>query len=175
MASDTWRVLATGSAYGTNKDMVSLFNSGSSRYLRVYRMYAFNNQTSAVVGVLNFLQIWRQNAAPTGGTLISPVAHSPSNTALAAGITAGTGQTVTNELLIRQMLNTTDEPTVSTLDMDSLWTLVPYAEIWNAGYGDQNVQALTLPASMFYGYGIKSVTSTVGIADLEIEFTNNAS
>ena len=176
MSTETWRALGTAVTYAANKDMLSVFNgAASTKVLRIYRMYAFNNQTGAVTGVLNFIQIWRQNTAPSGGTAVTPVAHSPSNTALNAATTAGHNQTVTNEVMLRQMLNSPDEPAVSTLDMDSLWTLVPYAEIWNAGYGDTNIQPLTCPSGLAYGYGIKSVTQTVGLNDFEIEFTNAAS
>jgi hypothetical protein len=52
---------------------------------------------------------------------------------------------------------------------------VPYAEIWNAGYADVNVQPLTAPSGSAYGYGIKSVTATSGSIDSEIEFTSEAS
>jgi hypothetical protein len=123
-------------------------------------MYLFNNQTTAVVGVMNYIQIWR-NTAATGGTTLTPVAHNPANSSLDGNTTCGTGQTVTNSVIVRQLLSQNDEVVVSTLDMDALLTLVPYAEIWNAGYSDTNVQPLTCPIGQSIGYGIKSVTATV--------------
>jgi hypothetical protein len=52
-------------------------------------------------------------------------------------------------------------------------TLVPFAEIWNAGYGDTNVEPIVSRAAegvqLFH-----SGSSAVGTADLEIEFTDAA-
>jgi hypothetical protein len=65
-----------------------------------------------------------------------------------------------------------DEPTVSTADWDALMCLVPFAEIWNSGYGDTFVDPVTCLAATAQGFTIQSITQTVGTADLEIEFTN---
>jgi hypothetical protein len=53
-------------------------------------------------------------------------------------------------------------------------TLVPFAEIWNAGYGDTNVEPLVCRSSEGVQL-LHSGTSAVGTADLEIEFTDAAS
>jgi hypothetical protein len=50
--------------------------------------------------------------------------------------------------------------------------LVPFAEIWNSGYGDSVVDPVTCRAGFNEGFTIQSLTQTVGTADLEIEFTN---
>lgn len=174
--ANTWQALTTGAAYAANKHMLDVFNtSASSRFLRVYRGYAFNNGTAAVAGVLNTLRCNIVTAVPTGGTAVTPVAMDTGNSALNAGSTAGTNRTHTVGSIIRQILHSPDEPTVTTLDWDALGTLVPFAEIWNAGYGDSNIQPVTLRASENRGFSIQSITQTVGSGDFELMFTDSAS
>jgi hypothetical protein len=158
--ANTWRATASGVPYAANKDMLNVFNNAHTRVLRVYRMYLFNNQRTGVAGILNYVEIWR-NTTATGGTLVDPVPHNPNNPTLNALVTCGFGQTVTNNVQLRRVLSQNDEQTVTTLDFDYFTTLVPFVELWNAGYADTNIQPLTCPSGQSIGYGIKSVTATV--------------
>lgn len=97
------------------------------------------------------------------------------NAALNANTTSGHNRTISVGNIIRQLLHSPDEPTVSTLDWDSLGTLVPFAQIWDAGYADSNVQPVTCRASENRGFSIQSITQTVGSGDGEIMFTDSAS
>ena len=97
------------------------------------------------------------------------------NAALNANTTAGFGRTITVGSIIRSLLNSPDEATAEVLDWDSVQTLVPFAEIWNAGYGDTVVQPVTCHAAENRGFSIQSITQTVGNADFEITFTDAAS
>jgi len=171
--ADTWHGAAQGVAYASAKYMIDLFNgAASAKTLKLYRMWIFNNGTAAVTGVLTSLQIRRSSAA-SGGTTITPVAHNLGNTALDANSTSGTGRTITSSSIFRQILWQNDEPTVTTLDMDALLTLVCFAEIWNSGYGDSNVQPLTCRASNAEGICLfQPGSNAVGTADVEIEFTS---
>lgn len=170
----TWRAAQTAIAYASAKSMIDVFNGGSSaRVIRVYRMYAFNNGTSAVTGVLTTLRIRRLTAA-SGGTSITPVKHDTASSALDANTTCGHNRTVTGTNVFRNLVWSNDEPTVSGATLDEWECLVPFAEIWNAGYGDSNVEPLVCRA----GYGIdlqQSGASAVGTMDAEIEFTDAAS
>jgi hypothetical protein len=156
--------------------MIDLFNSSSSaRYIRAYRIYMFNNGTTSVTGVLTNIQV-RRSSASSGGTSITPIAHNLGNSALDANTTAGTGRTVTSSSVFRQVLYQNDEPAVTTLDMDALLTLVPFAEIWNAGYGDSNVEPIVCRAGQNEGVCVfQPGANAVGSCDLEIEFTDSAS
>jgi hypothetical protein len=133
----------------------------------------FNNQSTGVTGVLNFVSILRSSAS-SGGTTVTAVAHNTANTPLTANTTAGTNRAVTPTPggQFRRLLMSPDEPTVSTADWDALMCLVPFAEIWNSGYGDSVVDPVTCRAGQNEGFTIQSLTQTVGTADLEIEFTN---
>lgn len=170
--ADTWHAFSSAVAYAANKHMIDVFNgSASTRTIRIYRAWLFNNQTTAITGVLNFVSIFRTSAG-SGGTTITPVAHNTSNTALNANTTAGTGRTVTTGDQFRRLLMSPDEPNVSTTDWDSLMCLVPFAEIWNSGYGDTVVDPITCRNGVNEGFTIQSITQTVGTADMELEFTN---
>lgn len=174
--ANTWRATSQAVAYASNKGMIDVFNSSSSaRFIRVYRCYMFNNGTGAVTGVLLNITVRRSTAA-SAGTTVTPVAHNAGSSALDANTTAGTNRTITDGSLFRQLLYQNDEPAVTTLDMDAMLTLVPFAEIWNAGYADSNVEPLTCRGSQNEGVVIRSPGATaVGTADLEMEFTDAAS
>jgi hypothetical protein len=167
----TWHAFTQAAAYAANKHMLDVFNSSGATTVRIYRAWLFNNQTSGVTGVLNFVSIFRTSAS-SGGTAVTPVAHNTSNTALPAQVTAGTNRTITNGAQFRRLLMSPDEPSISTADWDALMCLVPFAEIWNSGYGDSVVDPVTCLTGQAQGFTIQSITQTVGTADLEIEFTN---
>ena len=168
--ANTWRATAQAVAYASGKSMIDLLNAvASTRSVRVYRAYHFNNGVAAVTGVLTEMRCNRTSAASAGP------ADSPAYAALNANTTAGTGRTVTVVSLLRSYLYSNDEPAVSGATMDEMELFVPFAEVWNAGYGDTAVEPITLPAGTAQGFEIKQQgTSVVGSASLEIEFTDAA-
>jgi len=171
--ADTWHGSAQAVAYASAKYMIDVFNAaGSAKLIKIYRIWIFNNGTASVTGVLTALQVKRTSAA-SSGTGITPVAHNLGNTALDANTTCGTGRTITSTSIFRQILWQCDEPTVTTLDMDALLTLVCFAEIWNSGYGDSNVQPLSCRASNAEGICLQQPGSNAaGTCDVEVEFTS---
>jgi hypothetical protein len=169
----TWRATGGAIAYAATKDMLDVFNAtGTARVIRAYRMYWFNNGTTAVTGVITTGQVRRITAA-SAGTAVTPVKHDTSSGALDANTTCGTNRTVTGTDIFRRFLFVNEEPVVAGTTQANWLTLVPFAEIWNAGYGDTNVEPVTCRAAegvhLFH-----SGSSTVGTADLEIEFTDSA-
>lgn len=170
---NTWRAVQTAVAFAATKDMLDVFNGGAAtRVLRVRRMYQLNNGTGAVVGVLTTMEIRRITTA-TVGTAVTPVAHDTTNSALEAAATAGTGRTITLSDLFRRYLWSNDEPAVSGATQDEWELLIPFGEVWNAGYGDTAVQPVVARANQ--GYSIyHSGASAVGSNDFEIEFTDEA-
>jgi len=170
----TWRATSGAVAYASSKDMLDVFNAtGTARVIRVYRCYWFNNGTAAVTGVITTAQVRRITAASVG-TAVTPVKHDTNSSALDANTTCGTNRTVTGSDIFRRFLFVNEEPVVAGTTQANWLTLVPFAEIWNAGYGDTNVEPLVCRSSegvhLFH-----SGTSAVGTADLEIEFTDAAS
>lgn len=169
----TWRATSGGVAFAASKDMLNVFNGASStRVIRAYRAYQFNNGTGAVTGVLTTMQVRRITAASVG-TAVTPVAHDTASSALNVNTTSGTNQTVTGTDIFRRLVWSNDEPTVSGNTQDEWELLVPFAEIWNAGYGDTNIE----PVVCRPGFGFEifhSGATAVGTNDFEIEFTDSA-
>lgn len=178
----TWHALVLATGFGSGKWMFDIFNSSSSsRYIRIYRLWVFNNQSGAVTGVLTQLQIKRTNSASAGSTA-TPVSHNTGSSALNANTTVGYGRSITcpTDNLLRQFLWSNDEIAIATgaiaIDIDSLECMVPYAEVWNSGYGDTTVEPQTLIGSTSEGLGLfHPGTSTVGTLDTEMEFTDSSS
>lgn len=167
----TWRATSQAVAFASAKSMLDIFNAaGSAAIIRAYRLYQLNNGTATVTGVLTTMRVNRTTAA-SAGTSVTPVAHDTANPALEAQTTAGTGRTITRTSVFRQYLWSNDEPAVSGNTLDEWELLIPFGEIWNAGYGDSNVEPLTCRA----GFGVEiqqSGASAVGSNDFEIEFTD---
>ncbi len=169
----TWRATSQAVAFASAKSMLDLFQAGTgTRVQRAYRMYQFNNGTTAVTGVLTLMRVNRGTAS-SGGSTVTPVKHDTASGALAADVTCGTGRTFTRTDVFRQYLWSNDEPTVSGATMDEWELLIPFAEVWNAGYGDSNIEPIVCRP----GFGVEiqqSGASAVGSNDFEIEFTDAA-
>lgn len=140
-----------GVAMSATGPKISIYNiNGSSRVVRVYRIWACNKATGAVAtGTIVPLIIDRLNTGtPTGGTAITPVSMDSTNESLATTVDCRTGHTggasqVANSTY-RQILITTDEPAANTLTPDEFWTIPIMNEIFNAGYKDSNVEPIVL-------------------------------
>jgi hypothetical protein len=164
-------------AFASAKSMHDLFNaSGSGRVIRLYRAWIFNNQTGPVTGVVTTLVCRRlDTATPTGGSAVTPIKHDTNSSSLVAQVTAGRGRTVTAVVdgTLRRILWSGDEPAVSGATVDELQCLVPFAEIWNSGYGDGSVEPVVLrPVE---GFDIQQPgANAVGVIDAEFEFTDSA-
>lgn len=164
----TWRATSGAVAYANAKDMLNVFNSTGAQLVRVYRAWHFNNGTAAVTGVLTTMQCRRITAA-SAGTVVTPVAHDTNSPAL-SGVTAGTNQTITGSDIFRRYIYSNDEPAVSGATQDEWECLVPYAQVWESGYGDTNVEPIVCRTGQ--GFELFHAGSTaVGTADVEIEFT----
>lgn len=169
----TWRATSAAVAYASAKSMLDVFNGTSSaRIIRCYRAYWFNNGTSAVTGVLTTAQVTRITAA-SAGTTVTPVKHDTNSGALDANTSCGTGRTVTASDIFRRFLYVNEEPVVAGVTQANWLTLVPFAEIWNAGYGDTVIEPIVCRATQGMQL-LHSGASAVGTADLEIEFTDAA-
>jgi hypothetical protein len=169
----TWRATSGAVAYANAKDMLNVFNNtGSTRIIRAFRGYWFNNGTAAVSGVITTAQCRRITAA-SAGTAVTPVKHDTNSSSLNANTTCGTNQTVTGSDIFRRFLFVNEEPVVGGTTQANWLTLIPFAEVWNAGYSDTNVEPIVCRATQGFEL-FHSGSSAVGTADLEIEFTDSA-
>lgn len=172
MAS-SYTATAMDVVFAANKSMISVFNETTSTdVVRVYRIWAFNNQVTAVTGVLTNLEV-RKLTASTGGTSITPVKHDTTNSTLTA-VTCATNSTVTSTDLFRRVVWSTDEPAGNAaITLDELECLMPIANIWSQGYGTTAVEPITLRPGE--GVAVINTGASSGQSDLFIEFTVAAS
>ncbi len=181
--AETWNVTITpvgpsitAAAFAATKSMIHLYNNqNSSRILRVYRVYNFNNFITAGNGTYNPMQIRKLSAINSAtGTAITPTAYDTSNTALnTIEISAGTNSTAPlYSYILRRFLFSSDEPAGQASNIDEFEITVPFAEVWNSGYGDSNIEPVVIRAGQ--GLDLYNVSGTVGTAGCEIEFTNSA-
>lgn len=169
----THTLTVQGTAFASNKSLLSLFNgAGSGRVLRVYRVWCLNHQTGAVTGVMTALEL-RRITASTGGTAQTAVKHDTASASLPAQVTAAAGPTDTATDLFRRVLWSGDEPTVGTGTNDELECLPENGKIWDAGYGDTNVEPITLREGQ--GISVRQPgANTIGVIDVMFEFTDAA-
>ena len=159
-------------AFSASKSMISLFNgSGSGKVLRVYRVWAVNNQFTAVTGVLTNLEL-RKITASSGGTPLTATKHDSSSTTLSTitQILPATNATVTLGGMYRRVIWSSDEPSVSTLTLDELQCFLPLCCIWSMGYADSTTDPITLREGE--GLTIMNVGGAAGQADFFFEFTS---
>lgn len=152
--------------------MVSILNGGA-RVLKIKRIGFINNQTAAVTGVICLGEIRRYTGAGISGhTPITPVSHDTTNSALVS-VTIGTLGTPTGtSTVIRRYIWSSDEPAASTATSDEWECLIPLNIIWDAGYGDLNVQSLTLRLNEMLT--IYNVSGAAGLVDIWVELTDEA-
>jgi hypothetical protein len=171
----TWRSVSLAIAYASGKSMLDIFQaSGGTRVHRVKRMFHFNNGTGAVAGVLTQMRIERIITSISGGSTVTPIAHDTNSSALNANTTSGTNRTVTRSDIFRQYIYCNDEPAASGATMDEWELFVPFATVWEAGYGDTDIQPIVCRGAQG-AHMVQQGTSAVGTCDMEIEFTDEAS
>lgn len=173
--AETYTAAALGVAFANSKSMFGIFNGAESgKIIRVYRIWVLNSGTGSLTGVLTTLQI-RRSTAQAAGTGAYVTKHDSNNAAIAAQVTIVHNGTVTDDgtLILRQWFFSNDEPAVSGATLDEWEVLVPLCCVWDAGYGDSNVQPITLREGE--GVHVKhSGTSAVGFVDVFAEFTQAA-
>lgn len=174
--AQTYRAVVTGATFASNKSMLTIFNgSGSSRIVRVKRIWFLNNQTSGVTGVLTTMEI-RRISASTGGTAGSTVKHDSNSENIPAQITITTGptDTLSSDPALMRFMWSNDEPAVSSLVNDETEVIPVLACVFDSATGDTDLEPLVLRE----GQGVcvrHTGSSAVGVADAIIEFTMAAS
>jgi hypothetical protein len=169
----------------TNKVMCQFWNAAAStQTARIYRIWVLNTATTSAgvytagTGVLMPYMLRKITAISSVGTPstagVSTVKHDTGSAALNANITLNHANTTWTgtEVLWNGMLST-DEPKTGVLTKDELHALAPIGLIWDSGYGDSNVEPLTLPAGVNSGIAITTpgLAAGVGYADFIFEYT----
>ena len=175
MAANTWNGYNSAISFAANRVMLGLFNAGT-RVLRVSRAGLLNNQTAAVTGVICFMEIRSYPATFTwtGPTAVTPVALDTTNSALSS-VTFGNSGTPggSTGAVLRRVIWSSDEPAVSAATSDELECFVPLNVIWDAGYGDADVQKLARRQNE--AFVVFNTSGAAGLVDAWCEFTDAAS
>ncbi len=170
--ANTWTAYYTGVVFAVSKNMAMILNGGA-RVLRVRRVGFINNQTAAVTGVITAGEIRRYTGAGlTGHTAITPVAHDTNNSALDTVTVGHAGTPTGTGTALRCYTWSSDEPALSAATSDEWECLIPLNIIWDAGYGDANVQPLVLRNGQ--ALCIYNLTGAAGLVDTWVEFTDEA-
>lgn len=171
--ANSWTLNVQGLVFAASKNMWGILNGGA-RVLRVARLGLLNNQTAGVTGVACLMEI-RKNAATTTWTptAVAPVAHDSTNSALVS-VSAGHTGTIAggSSVTIRRIFWSSDEPSISTATSDELECFVPLNIIWDAGYGDIDVQKMTVRTGE--AFTLFNVSGAAGLVDAWGEFTDSA-
>jgi hypothetical protein len=170
--AQTFTSYNSGVAFAASKNMGAVLNGHASEVLKIRRVGLLNAQTAAVTGVICQLEMrgyFSGSPGLTSPTAVTPTAHDSTNSAPTtatyghAGTIAGTATT------FRRVFWSSDEAAISTATLDELQTLVPLNIIFDAGYGDSNVQPMTLRQNQMAL--VFNTTGAAGLLDTWIEFT----
>lgn len=173
--AQTYMVSATGVGWSTaNKVLFSLYNgSGSGRIVRISRIWVVNNQITAVTGVLENFSLFKLTTDTSGGTptTLTPVKLDSINEDIPAQIVCRTNNTTNGTgVLLRRYYFSGDEPAVGTFSWDELETFFSLNCIWDVGYGNSQVQKLTLREGEGISLYQAAIASSVGNIDIFVEF-----
>ena len=159
-------------AFAASKNMAAVLNGHASEILKIRRCGLLNAQTAAVTGVLCQLEARAyQTGSPglTAPTAVTPTSHDTTNTAPTTATYGHAGTIAGTALTLRRVFWSSDEAAISTATSDELETFVPLNVIFDAGYGDSNVQPLTLRQNQMFL--VFNTTGAAGLLDTWIEFT----
>lgn len=170
--AQTFTAYYSGVAFAATKNMAAVLNSHASEVLKIRRVGLLNAQTAAVTGVLcavEFRGFFSGSPGLTGSTTITPTSHDSTNSAPTTATYGHAGTIAGTAVTLRRIFWSSDEASISTATLDELETLVPLNIIWDAGYGDSNVQPLTLRQNQMAM--VYNVSGAAGLLDTWIEFT----
>lgn len=174
--AETWTAYIDGVTPATNLSMLGLFNgSGSGRVLRVYRIWLVSTSASAVTGSLMTIDVRTISALGTGGTVVTPIAHDTSNTALAAQIISYSGSTFTDVSSLYETIMSADELALGVATQEEMQMFWPLGLLWESGAIESNVQPIVLREGEGVHVKQTATISTAGSLSLAMEFTNAAS
>lgn len=170
--AETFTAYYSAVTFAASKNMAAVLNSHASEVLKIRRVGLLNAQTAAVTGVLCQLEMRAyQTGSPglTAPTAVTPVSHDTANTAPTTAVYGYAGTIAGTPLTLRRVFWSSDEAAISTATNDELETYVPLNIIFDAGYGDSNVQPLTLRQNEMAL--VFNTTGAAGLLDTWIEFT----
>lgn len=174
MAEETWSILAEDvQLVGDVFNVVIGFwlDTTNPAMIKVRRIYLFNAQTSAIDDGYVTMRIFRTDEIGSG-TSIQPFPYDTNNRPLPPDFRAQHTASYGSELTVfRQFLWYVKEIGGGGRYLASLELLIPFAEVWNAGYGDPDVQPIII--RQLYGCALRILETSPpsGRVTAEMEFT----
>lgn len=170
--AQTWTAYYAGVTFAASKNMAAVLNQHATEVLRIRRVGLLNAQTAAVTGVLCQLEMrgyFSGSPGLTTPTAVTPTAHDSTNVAPLSAVYGHAGTIAGTATTFRRVFWSSDEAAISTGTLDELETLVPLNIIFDAGYGDANVQPMALRQNQMAL--VFNTTGAAGLLDTWIEFT----
>lgn len=178
----TYRARIPACTQAINKQMWTVYNTGSSNVVRIYRIWMTQLASGNVTGGIGTYVLDRFTGAPTGGSAVTPIKHNTASANVPAGITVLNGNTaigvasVVSNGILKVFSRANDEIASASLTMEELQTIPSLNLVWDGGYGDSNVEPITLRTA---GEGLRCYTLNAGTfgattVDFVIEMTIDA-
>jgi hypothetical protein len=169
--AQSWTAYYSGVAFAATKNMAAVLNGHATEILKIRRVGILNSQTAAVTGVLCSIEFrfYTTGATLTSPTAVTPTSHDSTNTAPTTATYGHAGTIAGTPATLRRIFWSSDEAAISTATSDEFETFVPLNIIFDAGYGDSNVQPLTLRQTQMAM--VYNVSGAAGLLDTWIEFT----
>jgi len=170
--ANLYTLAALGSTFRPFKNMVTLYNGvGSGQKIKVWKIWALNNQTVAVTGVLTTMEL-RFVGSLSGGGQITPTKHNSSIESLPPQVIAAEGAICSLGSYLRKVLWSSDEPAAISSAMDEVALIPQWTVFWNTTLNNSNgIEPIVLNE----GQGITVYLNTntaVGLADFFMDFTS---
>jgi hypothetical protein len=170
--AQTFTAYYQGVAFAAGKNMAAILNTHATEILKIRRIGLLNSQTAAVTGVLTQLELrfYPATATLATPTAVTPTSHDSTNTAPASATYGHAGTPGgSTPVVLRRIFWSSDEAAISSATSDEFETYVPLNIIFDAGYGDSNVQPLTLRQNQMVS--VYNTVGAAGLLDVWIEFT----
>lgn len=177
--ANTWTSIVTQVTHAAAaKTYAQLYNAGT-RVLRVYRVYVVNASLTASTPSANTFPIFQlgrittaiQAAGSTTGC--TTTAHDSTASALSSVTFNTNPTTAAPSAIFRRRLYSPDDYAASVMKIDNLQGMIPLSILWDGGYGDTNVEPITIIQNE--GLILYSPASAAqGACDVIFEFTDSA-
>jgi hypothetical protein len=171
--AQTFTYYAKDIAFAATRVMAGIKNLHATEVIKVRRVGLINAQTAGVTGVVCSLE-FRKDTNPTWTSPVTTghtiATHDSTNTAPASYSYGSVGTyTAAAAMTLRRTIWSSDEAAASSATSDELECFVPLNVLFDAGYGDANVQPLTLRQNDFAG--VYNISGAAGLLDIWTEFT----
>lgn len=177
--ANTWTSIVTQVTHAAAaKTYAQLYNAGT-RVLRVYRVFVVNASLTASSPSANTFPIFQLGRITTAiqaagsTTNCTTTAHDSTNSALSS-VTFNTNPTTAAPgVVFRRQLFSPDDFAASVMKIDNLHGMIPLTVLWDGGYGDANVEPITILQNQ--GLILYSPASAAqGACDVIFEYTDSA-